>query len=82
MNADKTKAPIYRQPLSKLLCLLGVHGPEWFGCGCGVTSPRNKSIEPGVRRCLRCGAEWRAYEKQPSATMRRMGWEKQKRGAA
>lgn len=42
-------------PLSRLLCLLGVHGPNWFG-----NSPveRSEMTAPFTRTCRFCGAEW------------------------
>lgn len=62
--------------IALLFCRLGLHGPDWFGWGAGVGSPRNQSVAPGHRRCGHCGAEWVVYERVTNHPMRSIGWEK------
>jgi hypothetical protein len=40
---------------SKLLCLLGMHGPNFFGNDSGN---RSLMIQPFVRECTVCGKRW------------------------
>lgn len=44
--------------LSKLLCKLGMHGPDWFGYGPNASGNRNYRIGSLHRGCDVCGAEW------------------------
>ena len=38
--------------IHKLLCALGIHGPNWLGPGWG------RCDEPFVRQCPHCGMRW------------------------
>ena len=38
--------------IQKLLCALGIHGPDWFGNEWG------RCDEPFVRQCPHCGMRW------------------------
>ena len=42
--------------LRKLLCALGIHGPNWFGDDWG------RCDEPFVRQCPHCGMRWYGTE--------------------
>ena len=64
-----------RQSLPRLFCRLGVHGPDWFGAGAGVSTPRNYSVAPGHRRCTHCGTEFFAYETDERYDRVTMAWE-------
>ena len=67
---------LYWRWIARLFCRLDVHGPEWFGYGLGVSSPRNTSLGPGHRRCQHCGAEWVAYEAATRRPVRVIAWER------
>jgi hypothetical protein len=41
--------------LSRLLCAIGLHGPNVFGNASGHRSERSATL---VRTCTRCGAVW------------------------
>jgi hypothetical protein len=69
---------IYWRWLALLFCRLGVPGPEWFGYGARVSSPRNYSVGPGHRRCEHCGTRWYAYERATNRPVRVIGWEEVK----
>ena len=70
--------PLYWHWLALVFCRLGVHGPDWFGHGHGVSSPRNYSKAPGHRMCQHCGAEWFAYETVSNSPRRTMAWDQVK----
>lgn len=38
--------------IRKFLCLVGLHGPNWFGSNWGHCG------EPFVRQCTHCGMRW------------------------
>lgn len=42
--------------IRKLLCALGIHGPDWFGNEFG------RCDEPFVRQCPHCGMRWYGTE--------------------
>lgn len=44
-----------RRLISRILCKLGAHGPEWFGT---ASTPRSEYAGRCMRRCCRCGALW------------------------
>ena len=67
--------------IRKLICRLGIHGPDWGGHGLGVSSPSNYSVGPGHRRCTHCGAEWVAYEAVSNSPYRVLAWEQVKPAA-
>lgn len=64
--------------LRRLLCRLGIHGPEWGGHGLNNASPSNAIVGPGHRRCKHCGAEWIAYEAATNHPYRVLAWERVK----
>jgi hypothetical protein len=76
------RKPIYWRWLALVFCRLGVHGPEWFGHGIGVSSPRNYSVGPGHRRCEHCGTQWYAYERATNRPFRVLAWEQVKASSA
>jgi hypothetical protein len=45
--------------LTKILCLLGMHGPNFFGNTVGNRSAMTASFE---RTCMECGAVWHGRE--------------------
>lgn len=48
--------------LRRLMCLIGMHGPNWGGHGLSNASLSNGIVGPGHRRCTYCSAEWGADE--------------------
>ena len=44
--------------LSRLLCMLGMHGPEWYGMGSAADNIRNMRLGSLHRGCTKCNAEW------------------------
>ena len=62
--------------MNRLLCRLGIHGPDVFGYGLTVSSKRNYRVAPGHRRCEHCGTEWGAYEAVSNSPYRKLAWEK------
>lgn len=60
--------------IRRLLCRLGMHGPEWGGHGMTNLSRNNASVGPGHRRCAYCGAEWIAYEGVSRGPYRVLEW--------
>lgn len=60
--------------LSRIACLLGLHGPDVFGHSFG---PRNHRVGPGLRVCEHCGTRWFAYDAGPEGGGRRiLAWER------
>lgn len=44
---------------AKFLCVIGYHGPEVLGY---LSKSRSERVEPFVRICRVCGAEWHGDE--------------------
>lgn len=59
--------------ISKLLCKLGAHGPEWFG---NVSSKRSVRIAPFVRECDVCKTMWIGNEISTTNVRTLGGWRK------
>ena len=60
--------------IRRLLCHLGMHGPEWGGHGPSNSGPSNAIAGPGQRLCKHCGAKWGAYEAVSNSPYRRLAW--------
>jgi hypothetical protein len=61
--------------IGRLLCLIGVHGPNWFGNESGHRSGRLGGF---VRECSVCGERWYGREVE-TRTLRTLGdWKTRK----
>jgi hypothetical protein len=45
--------------MKKLLCFLGIHGPNVFG---NESVPRSSRMAPFIRVCTHCGQVWEGRE--------------------